>query len=292
MRHLNSFVGLIWLCVCSCGLPPNTNTSSTNPPLSPPKKPPRIVGAIPADIAAQTYTDSAGSAVPYDHKAQLEQLFALEAEGKELWLIIGRGNKETISGATGVAFVPLDDKGGTRVWVYGNNDASAVVKDNTPHLYMNFGTAEHLNTIPDGLFAGIAFDASVIKLIHNLSSTTTQNYYRMLRDKGLFFADLMLDGVIAWQTDAQKIMGCTNQHRKIYTTSTGREYCLSDWETDLIYSIGTSNATAAEKAEMDAKRIVLIKNYLGSIFGTGHCVAKNTGYPVPENTDDYLECTK
>jgi len=274
---------------------PNTSTSSPKPqtPSNQHKKPPRTVGAIPADIAAQTYTDSAGTVVPYDHKAQLEQLFALEAEGKELWLIIGRGNKETISGATGVAFVPLDNKGGTRAWVYGNNDPSAMVKNNTPHLYMSFGKKEHLDTIPDGLFAGIAFDWSVVKLIAGLSSAPA-HYYRMLGDKGLFFADLMVGANICWQTGAQKTMFCTNRQRTIYTTSTGREYCLSNWETALVYSdlSGTYNATVAEKAEMEAKRINVIKNYFGSIFGAGHCVAKNTGYPVPENTTDYLECVK
>lgn len=155
LYYFTPFICLLYL--CSCGGLPNTSTSSTKPqtPSNQPKKPPRTVGTIPADLAAQTYTDSAGSAVPYDHKAQLEQLFALEAEGKELWLIIGRGNKETISGATGVAFVALDDKNGSRVWVYGNTDPSAMVKNNTPHLYMDFGKKEHLDTIPDGLFAGI-----------------------------------------------------------------------------------------------------------------------------------------
>lgn len=138
-----------------------------------------------------------------------------------------------------------------------------------------------------------AFDWSVVKLITGLSSAPP-HYYRMLRDKGLFFADLMVGGAMCWQTNAQKIMGCTNQQRTIYTTSTGREYCLSNWETDRLYSdpSGTPNATPAEEAEMEAKRINVIKNYLGSIFGAGHCVAKNTGYPVPENTSDYLECTK
>lgn len=280
------------LYVCSCDNVPNKATAP-EPPITQPKKPPRTVGAIPADLVAQTYTDTTGSTVLYDHKAQLEQLFALETQGKELWLIIGRGNKETNDMAiAGTPYAPLDTKGGVRVWVYSDIDPSKLMKDATPHLYMDFGKKEHLGTIPDGLFAGIAFDNSVVKLV-DVNAASPQ-YYRILRDKGLFFADLMLQGSMAWQTDAQKTMGCINQQRKIYTTSTGREYCLLDWETALIYHdpAGIPSTTNAEEAEMEARRIALIKNYLGSIFAAGHCIAKNTGYPVTENTSDYLQCTK
>lgn len=251
--------------------------------------PPRSVPEIPEDLRLQRYQNAEGLVVSYDHKAQLEQLFQLEKQGKKLHLIIGRGNAE-IPGKK-----PLGDK--ENIWVYGQKDGRALVKDATPHLFMDFDNEQHLRTIPDELFSSIAFDYSVVKFFHNISRSARE-FYRMLKPGGRFFADLMVGSEVLampgriWLEDR-----CTGvEGGKIYHTKSGIRYCLGNWEVNLWEDRFVSGAfkllSDEDKEEMKNKRRELIKNYLEELFGKNSCVFKFSGAPVPENEGEFFECTK
>lgn len=250
---------------------------------------PRSITEIPENLKLQRYVDALGKEVSYDHKAQLEQLFQLEKEGKKLHLIIGRGNAEIPQKK------PLGDK--ENIWVYGQKDGRALVKDATPHLFMDFDKEEHLKTIPDELFSTIAFDYSVVKFFHDISNSARE-FYRMLRPGGQFFADLMvgsaalaMPGRIALEDRCPDIEG-----GKIYQTKSGIRYCLGHWEANLWqdrFVDGVFKRLSDEdNKEMNSKRIELIKNYLEELFGKNSCQLKSSGAPVPENENQFLECTK
>jgi hypothetical protein len=248
------------------------NTSSTASP----------IGPIPDSLTKETYKDSSGQTVAYDHRVQLQQLLDLKKQGKEIYLIIGRGNAEIKQ--------PLFTDGDKRVWVFGQYDKDALLKDNQPHLFMNFDSEEHLKTIPDDLFAGVTFDFSVTKFFGNLPESV-RHYYRMLEPGGKFFADLMLNGFTLGQEQRHLELACRGK-TAYYTAARKIQYCLGAWDEGLFYDGRKGIATDAEEKEMEDQRKLNIAQYLESVFGPGKCELKLSGYPVVENDTEYLECTK
>ncbi len=248
------------------------------------------------NIKSQIYTDVQGQEVVYNHDAQLDQLQKIKKEGKNLNLILGRGNKEIPSK------IALGDA--QNIWVYGNIDGSTLIADSSPHLWMNFNNIYHLRSIPDELFNIIAFDASVIKFFGMYK--VSAEFYRMLKPGGKFFFDLSLSyRHLCLLPD--KLENCIKSlpgegQEKIFETTSGFRYFINQyWElteerAPKVRGIGSQEPTPEERKEINARRDELIKNHLEQIFGPGQCVLGNVnpkvGFPIPENLERHLECTR
>jgi SAM-dependent methyltransferase len=171
------------------------------------------IGTIPDDLKTQTYKDDSGNIVSYDHEKQLKQLFKLANDGKKLYLILGRGNKEEKDKAK------LPDNNGQIAWVYGEQMGDSLVDNNTPHLFMDFDNTANLASIPDELFDEIVFDWSVVKFFRNIEQSLLE-YKRILKPGGKFLADLMVAG-FAFAINGKFLPGS-----KIYTTRSGYKFGL------------------------------------------------------------------
>ncbi len=233
---------------------------------------------IPNDLKQQRYLDTNDGEVFYDHAGQLQQLRELESKGKKLKLILGRGNRET----------PMEASAKS-IWVYGQIDAEYLVKDQTPHLYMDFDNARHLRTLPDQLFSVIAFDWSVVKFFRNMAESAKE-FHRILKSGGKFYVDTTVGAFYYSETKDDFERECRG--KQIFRGGFGPRYCLGTWDP---YIFVEFSARPQEKFAMKKERLNLIKTRLEEIFGRGQCVP-HIGSPVHKNnldeTGDGLEGKK
>lgn len=279
MAILNIF-GLLLFIISSCA-----PLSTTSPESSSSESPMRQqIGPIPVSLENKSYKDSSGTTVIYDHKSELERLLDLKSQGKELYLIIGRGNGETHQQA-------LDVTDNKRVWVYGQINEKLMVKDQRPHLLMNFDDEEHLKTIPDEVFSAITFDWSVVKFFSNMADSV-RHFHRILKPSGIFYADFF-SGSTGIGIEQKHIDGF-QQGKALYTTTRGIDYFLGPWDAGICCDGRKKFPNEDDYAEMATKRQENIAQHLSTVFGsTQRCVLKTSGYPVFENKDiNYYECTK
>lgn len=114
----------------------------------------------------------------YDFNQEMTKIRELRAKGKEIRLIIGRGNNEK-------HHPPLPQEDNV-VWVYADASGDHMTKDGQLHLWMSMDDPTHLNKLDDGLFSEILFDWSVLHFFQDRQNDFHE-YARILKPNGKLF---------------------------------------------------------------------------------------------------------
>jgi hypothetical protein len=272
MKNIKIFLGLlIFLISCSPEFIP-----TPVPQINTKRKFNCTIGGIPDYINNQIYKDSDEK---YDHRAQIKELCNLKNEGKEIYVIMGRGNAEIGKGT-------LDTKNGKRIWVYASSGKDKIAKNSFPHLWMDFFDDASLKSIPEGLFDGIAFDYFEIAFHPEKS---IEQLVRLLDIKGkLFISTLWYNNYVDVGMNKYD-QACADS--KKFITKSGRNYCFTIGDGVVILG-GFYPFLDSDKIAIENTFRVLVKGILRKGFGPHGCEIKSTGYPVSGMNLEYFECTK
>jgi hypothetical protein len=205
---------------------------------------------------SRAYEDSIGS--------KINALEQQKAEGKQLFLIIGRGNRE-------VHPHPLPEQDNNAVlWVYTDVDRSKCKLDDLekPVIWMDFDDINHVKVIPNGFFNEIIFDWSVLKYFSYLDEIIPE-LRRILASGG------------------KLIIPSGDQHGMVSAFKV--ELIIDDHKYPLFAQHDLTNRADANKQITERQ-----KNYLMSIFGEDNLdLIVADAYPAsPEkikNLSNYFE---